>query len=338
MLFGWTKYCDKKAIVKKYNVLFMGENEVAEISIIIPVYNAELYLDRCVNSIINQTFTDWELILVDDGSVDNSLEKCKVLEKKDTRIKVVHKSNGGAGSARNVGLKIASGKYVGFVDSDDWIAPNMYKRLYQVLKQNNADMSICEIKEMREETKYVNDSKPQIEVWNQRDALERFFRIKGGKSIFSICRRLISREILNGYSFIEGKMNEDIETSYHLAANCKRTVYTNEALYFYYKNDSGVTHSKFNYKKLDLLYIWDYIVEDIRNNRMEYLQAALFNKKRANFTLLSHMALFGYEHNDKKMRNLKRQLQKEVRKDFWELLKSKMSFGRKVLLFYVSLF
>lgn len=102
---------------------------MSEISIIVPVYNAEKYLDRCVESILGQTFSDFELILVDDGSPDNSGKLCDKWAKKDHRIKVVHQANKGAGAARNAGLRIAEGRYIGFVDSDNWIEVNMYQIL-----------------------------------------------------------------------------------------------------------------------------------------------------------------------------------------------------------------
>ena len=110
---------------------------MAEISIIVPVYNVEQYLDRCVNSILNQTFTDFELILVDDGSKDHCPEMCDEWSKKDARITVIHKENGGAGSARNIGMKKASGKYVCFVDSDDWVSFHMLKNLHDMLKKHS---------------------------------------------------------------------------------------------------------------------------------------------------------------------------------------------------------
>lgn len=113
------------------------------ISIVVPVYNVENYLDRCVKSIIAQVYTNIEIILVDDGSSDNSGKICEKWKEKDKRIIVIHKKNGGLSSARNAGIEIAKGKYIAFVDSDDYISKNMYSELYRVLKQNNSDIAIC---------------------------------------------------------------------------------------------------------------------------------------------------------------------------------------------------
>ena len=113
------------------------------ISIIVPVYKVEKYLDKCINSIVSQTYKNLEVILVDDGSPDSCGKMCDEWTKKDTRIKVIHKENGGLSDARNFGLDCAKGKYIQFVDSDDYIEKDMIEFLYKNLKENNADISIC---------------------------------------------------------------------------------------------------------------------------------------------------------------------------------------------------
>ena len=114
------------------------------ISIIVAVYNTESYLDTCITSVINQTFKDWELILIDDGSTDSSGRICDEYAARESRIKVIHKSNGGQAESRNVGIHQAQGKYIGFVDSDDWIEPTMFERLYTSISDADADAAICE--------------------------------------------------------------------------------------------------------------------------------------------------------------------------------------------------
>lgn len=111
------------------------------ISVIVPVYKVEPYLDRCVRSIVEQTYTDLEIILVDDGSPDNCPAMCDAWAEKDNRIKVIHKQNGGLSDARNAGMDIASGDYLGFVDSDDWIAAEMYQVLYDMLQRDSSDIA-----------------------------------------------------------------------------------------------------------------------------------------------------------------------------------------------------
>ena len=121
-----------------------------KISIIVPVYNVEKYLEKCVRSILAQTFTDFELILVDDGSPDSSGAMCDQFAEQDQRVKVIHKENGGLSDARNAGIEIATGEYLGFVDSDDYIADDMYELLYTNIVKD-ADLSICGIYDVYEE-------------------------------------------------------------------------------------------------------------------------------------------------------------------------------------------
>lgn len=113
------------------------------VSVIVPIYNVEKYLPKCIESIVNQTLTNIEIILVDDGSTDNSGKIAAEYSKKDQRIKVIYKENGGQGSARNIGLDISSGEYIGFVDSDDWIDKDMYEKLYLNAKEKKADITVC---------------------------------------------------------------------------------------------------------------------------------------------------------------------------------------------------
>ncbi|UJF15261.1 glycosyltransferase [Jeotgalibaca sp. MA1X17-3] len=114
-----------------------------KVSIIVPVYNVEKYLKKSIESLMNQTLKDIEIILVNDGSTDNSLFICKQYEKKDFRIKVIDKNNGGVSSARNIGIELASGQYIGFIDPDDWIEPEMYEKMYSKIEKTKSDVCIC---------------------------------------------------------------------------------------------------------------------------------------------------------------------------------------------------
>ena len=116
------------------------------ISIVVPIYNVEKYLKKCVESILNQTYKNFELILVDDGSPDRCGEICEDLKKKDLRIRVIHKENGGLSSARNAGIDVAKGEYIGFVDSDDYIEPFMYEKLVNAVVKDNCLLSVCSVK------------------------------------------------------------------------------------------------------------------------------------------------------------------------------------------------
>lgn len=309
-----------------------------EISVIVPVYKAEQYLDRCVKSILEQTYQNFELILVDDGSPDNSPSLCDEWAKNDNHIYVIHKENGGASSARNAGLKIAKGRWIAFADSDDWLDRTALKTLYDLANQYNVPMAIGGMRVVQKYTDASIVMKQNAKVLSNADLMSRFFRLNGEPDTHSVCGTIIRRDILEDYSFIEGRMNEDVETCYYLARKCEAAVYTDAPLYNYFKNIEGVTNSGFSKKKLDLLDIWDIVQKQVEQFTPEYSYACEMNCKRARFTLLTQMSLNGYDHDDSLMKKTKQQLKKEVRQSFWPLMKWKMPISRKVLLVWECIF
>lgn len=303
-----------------------------EISVIVPVYKAEQYLERCVESILKQTYQNFELILVDDGSPDNSPAMCDKWAEKDDRIRVIHKKNGGASSARNIGIRVAKGNWIAFVDSDDWLNENALKTLYELANGYNVPMAIGGMRVVQEYTDKYTVAKQGVTVLSHTDLMNRFFRLNGEPDTHSVCGAIIQRDILKGYAFIEGKMNEDVETCYYLARKCNAAVYTDAPLYNYFKNTEGVTNSRFSKKKLDLIDIWDIIQEQVKRCTPEYSYACEMNCKRARFTLLTQMNLNGYDRRDPFMIETKIRLKKEVREAFWKLMKWKMPVSRKMIL------
>ena len=144
------------------------------ISIIVPVYKVEKYLDKCVQSIVDQTYQNLEIILVDDGSPDNCGAMCDVWAKKDSRIKVIHKENGGLSDARNAGIKAASGEYIFLLDGDDYILKNAIELMYKGVTENNADIAICNYKKVTSDIDLVDESNIEAVVWkvlNQEEAI-----------------------------------------------------------------------------------------------------------------------------------------------------------------------
>lgn len=303
-----------------------------EISVIVPVYKAEQYLERCVKSILEQTYQNFELILVDDGSPDGSPILCDKWAEKDSRVHVIHKKNGGASSARNAGLKNAKGNWIAFADSDDWLDKTALKTLYDLAKKYNVPMAIGGMRVAQEYTDTQATAKQDAVVLSRADLMRRFFRLNGEPDTHRVWGMIVQRNILDGYTFIEGKMNEDVEACYYLARKCEAAVYTDAPLYNYFKNVEGVTNSGFSKKKLDLLDIWDIVQKQVEQYTPEYLYVCEMNCKRARFTLLTQMNLNGYDKNDSFMIKTKKKLKKEVREAFWDLIKWKMPVSRKLLL------
>lgn len=239
---------------------------IPEISIIVPIYNVEKYLPKCIDSILTQTFTNFELILVDDGSKDKSGEICDGYAKEDIRIKVIHQKNGGVSAARNSGVEYASGNFVGFVDPDDYIDKNMYKNMHELCKNNNSDIAVCKLgREV--EGKLINKNNGVDELVRKFDnvkAMEELF--KGVLYRFSLCNKLFHKSCFNNVKFPEGRIHEDLSTTYKLFANAKSVVYTSYIGYIYVKRKESILTSKYNEKRLQAFIGWDEILKFISEN------------------------------------------------------------------------
>ena len=227
---------------------------MVKISIIVPVYNVERYLGKCINSILNQTFADFELILVDDGSTDRSGYICDDYKKKDNRIKVIHKENGGLSSARNAGLDIAKEKYIGFVDSDDFINKNMYEFLYKDIKVNNSDIAICDYEEVYENEKGINyqESNSSTLVLTNIEALWKIYDKKGWNYVIA-WNKLYKKYLFDDIRFPIGKIHEDEMIAHEVLYKANKITYNNKKLYYYLQRENSIMGKKFNINRLDIL-------------------------------------------------------------------------------------
>lgn len=215
------------------------------ISIIVPVYNVEEYIQKCVNSIINQTYRNIEIILVNDGSKDKSGEICDKLKQKDNRIKVIHKENGGLSDARNAGLKIANGDYIGFVDSDDYVKEDMFETLYKLNKEHNADISIVSFYEIyKGKVIGVRDSK-KLEELNKIQAIKEL--LIDTKIQSYAWNKLFKKELFENIEFPKSKNFEDIATTLLLFEKANKVVLLEEPKYYYVRRDNSIIGVR-NYK------------------------------------------------------------------------------------------
>lgn len=214
-----------------------------KISVIVPFYNVEKYARKCIESIINQSYKNIEIILVDDGSPDCCGKICDEYAQKDKRIKVIHKKNGGLSDARNIGIKEATGKYIGFVDSDDYIAPDMYEYLYNLIKQNNADISICGVQDFYEGKEFVEQLiEENIEILNKEDAIKELLNDKKIRS--HAWDKLYKKELFDNIEYPKGRKMEDIATTYKLFALSEKIVLGKEIKYYYLQRNNGIMLSK----------------------------------------------------------------------------------------------
>lgn len=225
---------------------------MSKISVIVPIYNVEKYLRRCIDSIINQTYRNLEIILVNDGSLDGSLDICKRYEKLDSRIKLINKKNGGLSSARNEGLKIATGDYISFIDSDDWINEDMYESLLSNAIKYNADISVGGVINLLEKDNSYEVIKNsftgvhKIQCISGEEAIEKFLM-----ESWASWDKIYKREIHEDIYFPLGEINEDEAIAIEILKRCNKVVYDNKNFYNYIKRENSITTSKFNKKKFD---------------------------------------------------------------------------------------
>lgn len=224
-----------------------------KISVIIPIYKVEAYLKECLDSVINQTYKNLEIILVDDGSPDNSGKMCDEYAQKDSRIKVIHKENGGLSSARNAGLDIATGEYVCFIDSDDVIDERYIEILHSMCAQNNVDVAVCDIKRFTDVIE-KEDATNEIKLIDSKELQSKMYVHGEATQVVIVCNKLYKRYIYENLRFPVGKIHEDEFTTYKALYSSKTAIaISNLKLYYYRCNPNGIMGNKYTIKRLDYL-------------------------------------------------------------------------------------
>lgn len=218
-----------------------GAKNQPKISIIVPVYKVERYLCQCLDSILGQTFSDWECIIVDDGSPDGCPQLCDEYAARDPRFRVIHRANGGLSAARNSGLRVARGQYIGFVDSDDWIAPQMFERLYRLITEHATDMA--QVGYLKEYIGHASSKRlvEKIEVVNRKEIVRRI--VCGNRIPNSVWNKLFRREVINS-EFPEGKLFEDAAVLNHWVRDIQSAVLAPDTLYHYRMRKSSIMHTQ----------------------------------------------------------------------------------------------
>ncbi len=224
------------------------------ISVIVPVYNVEKYLERCINSIANQTYKDIEIILVNDGSTDGSLEICRKYAAADNRIQVIDKPNGGLSSARNAGIAVAKGEYIGFVDSDDYIRPDMYEKLYSRITAAEADIAVCGYRWVDEKGVDLPGyaSIVEDEVCSKDEI---FVKFTNNNYFYYVTawNRLYKKRLFDSVKFPEGKLHEDEFTAHLFYDRCEKIACCKDRLYNYVQRADSIMSSVYSHTRLDAL-------------------------------------------------------------------------------------
>ncbi|MGN0407113.1 MAG: glycosyltransferase family 2 protein [Bacteroides sp.] len=244
--------------VSEEKVSEVNASEV-KVSVIVPVYNTEKYIPRCIASILAQTLKDIEVIIVDDGSSDNSYGVCEEYAKRDGRIRLFGKKNGGASSARNMALDKASGQYISFVDSDDYIEENALEVAYNAIKAENADMAVYgtdyayDLKE--DEKKAVSDGKYDIISYDNRMLMENYLTDRGFYIGTILWNKMFSASVWKQRRLKEGIMNEDADVMYEIIGNTEKAVCITKPLYIQCVRMGSVTNRRFHKGRMNRLNI-----------------------------------------------------------------------------------
>lgn len=308
------------------------------LSIIVPIYNVEKYLSRCIESILNQTFKDFELILVNDGSTDNCKEICEKYKRMDSRIIVANKKNGGLSSARNLGIDISKGDYIGFVDSDDFIDVHMYEILLNTINAYDSDIVICDYYKVNEydikkyEKMKSNNKDIKVENINNIDVIERI--ITRDIKIVVAWNKIYKRSLFDNLRYKEGVICEDEFLAHRIFYKCNKVSIINQKLYYYIQRKGSIINSPFSSKDFDKIYAIKDRVDFLNEKKI----TNLIDKAEKSFMDYFVWNYFtGYQRLENIEYELKR-LKKEFNSVFYRILDNKfISLNEKITLFILYL-
>ena len=237
------------------------------VSVIVPVYNMSQWLERCMRSLLRQSYRNLEIILVDDGSTDDSPDICRRYAEEDSRVIVLHKSNGGQGSARNAALDIARGEYIGFVDPDDWIAPDMYAFMVGKMYERQADIVQVGWHTVSGEESGTDVSEVPLEkTYSNREALSELAKGQAAFLNTSVCSKLFRSTAIRGLRFSEVRAYEDDEFVYKAVWRARKIVADSTAKYYYFIRPGSTMTSRFNLNKLALVTVQKNICDFLKTN------------------------------------------------------------------------
>ena len=308
------------------------------ISVVIPVFNVEKILHYAVDSLLAQDYENVEIILVNDGSSDQSGRVCDEYARKYDNIFAFHKENGGQSSARNLCLKHSRGEYVGFVDSDDWVATDMYSYLYSLLVEHNADVSSIDIQLVGEHNLEIEPSRlsEKVVVKEDVDILRYYMEITTKDDGYSVCRCLFKKQLLEGVAFREGKFYEDIDYKFLVLRNAKKFVDSNLPKYFYLQTQVSMSFAGFKRKEYQLVEASDILFNlcsEIGDKRLIYY--AKVKRARTAFSLLARIAYLGFADDSitpTERKKIIRNFTRDLRLNYWFLMASPIPVNRKLMI------
>jgi glycosyltransferase involved in cell wall biosynthesis len=309
---------------------------MSEISIVVPVYNVEKYLDKCISSILQQSFTDFELILVNDGSNDNSGSKCDEYKHIDSRIKVVHQENQGLSSVRNIGIETSKGKYITFIDSDDFVHPKMLEILYNNILENKADISVCGYEIVTESKKIsVKSITNNISIYNNIQSVKKI--VEKSESIMIIaCCKLYKLSLFQDIYYPVGKYHEDEFVTYKLLYKSNKIVVTDAKLYYYVQRSNSITRSTYSIKRLDKLEALEQAIIFFKNEHNKELAYLAGFRYLFNIQIAYYRVKYEMKYNKSIMDKLRKQYNEEFREFAYNNIKNIFIIKRIILIAFYN--
>jgi len=309
---------------------------MALISVIIPVYRVEAFLDRCMESVLRQTFRDFEVILVDDGSPDKCPQMCDEWAKKDNRITVLHQKNQGLSAARNHAIRVAKGEYLTFIDSDDWISDTMLEDLLALIQKYHADMAICNFIRTDGSAPVPKSQDIQEAVYTKDEFMKIIMKVNGNRNIHYAWGKLYARKVIDFENhYPVGMLNEDVEGMFKAAICADKIAETSKIGYFYYENPESISRKKFGDNFLCLREVWQRVLSIAKEKAPEYLEYVEYNFMRIDFTILMDMILYGDKETDAKYADERLRLKKSLSGNMKKLLKGYAPINRKLFMILV---
>lgn len=302
------------------------------ISIIMPVYQMEECLDRSISSILAQTFTDFELILVNDGSTDKSGLICEKYAASDTRVRVIHQENQGQGIARNTGIQEAIGKFIGFIDADDWISSDMYEHLHKICTDYDCEIAEVSVKVTKTDSIPNRLNKPNIQIFDKGNILENYlYEGLKNNTKYSVCNKIYLKSLFDEIKFNKINYSEDFLINFKIMSLVKRMVSSSLECYYYYQREGSSIHqglNKKNFKNFDNMH--EVVELSAEMNKSKLVDLAQLTHNRLYFSLLLKAMVYGQDEtvSEKDILNLHRNL----RRCYSKLIKSPMPLNRKIIM------
>lgn len=298
------------------------------ISVVIPVYNVEKYLINCIKSVVNQTYHNFEIILINDGSTDDSGKICDEYKEKDDRIRVIHKENGGLSSARNMGIEESKGEYITFIDSDDDIIEKYIEYLYNLIIENETKISIASYTIVSDKKKINIGNGFEEKILNTEECLDRMLCEKG--FTVSACAKLYNKCLFDDIRFPEGRLNEDNGTIYKIILKCDKIAYGNKSIYNYYKRKNSIMTSKFSLNRLDLIELTDQMCDEIDIRYPNLKDSTIKKRITSRFSILRQMLV---NKMSKEQKMIEKDIENYIKKRKQQILKNrKMGLRDKIAL------